>query len=120
MKMTDDVFRIKDTDLASRSSAAKLRSLVEQTAVQEGTASIDLKVVRSVSDAYADELFGVLVARHGLEWFAEHVRLQGATPAVLSSIAGAVKSRLEESSGSPELALLAARKALEAREGRSD
>ena len=114
--MADEIFRIESTDLASRSSAAKVRSSVEQTAALEGTALVDLSAVISISEAYADELFGVLVARHGLDWFADHVRLHGATPAVLSSIAGAVKLRLEEDTGSAELALLAARKALEARE----
>ena len=73
--MGDKIFRIESTNHASRSSAAELRSSVEQTAVSQGTALVDLSAVISVSEAYADELFGVLVARHGLNWLVDHVRL---------------------------------------------
>lgn len=43
------------------------------------------------SESYADELFGALVARHGLEWFAGHVSVHGAKPAVFRSIANAIR-----------------------------
>jgi hypothetical protein len=79
--------------------------------------AIDLSAVLSLSESYADELFGVLVARHGLEWFAGHVSVHGANPAVFRSIANAIRYRLEAvAPGKPDIALLAARKALESRQ----
>lgn len=117
--MTEKLFAITETDLASRKTAARLRLVVENVIAGNGTAVIDFGPVLSVSGSFADELFGVLVIRYGLDRFAEQVRLRGASPSVLRSIAVAVKERLEQGGQTPDFALIAARKALEARRERS-
>ncbi len=109
-----------ETDLASRQAAARVRGPLEEHALAGGFVTIDLGNVLSLSESYADELFGVLVARHGLTWFSEHVALHGATPAVFRAIAAAIRHRLEaQSPGTPDVALLAARKALQERHTRA-
>lgn len=107
---------LAETDLASRHAAARVRVPVEAHALAGGLVTIDLGKVLSLSESYADELFGVLVARHGLEWFAEHIALAGASPIVFRAIALAIRHRLEAAApDTPDIALLAARKALESR-----
>ena len=112
--MTDIHYIIAETDLASRQAAARFRAGVEERALASDRVNIDLSAVLSLSESYADELFGVLVARHGLEWFAGHVSVHGAKPAVFRSIANAIRYRLEAAApGKPDIALFAARQALE-------
>jgi len=115
--MADTHYTIAETDLASRQAAARFRAVVEARALASDRVAIDLSAVLSLSESYADELFGVLVARHGLEWFAGHVSVHGAKSAVFRSIANAIRYRLEVvAPGKPDIALLAARKALESRQ----
>lgn len=105
-----------ETDLASRQAATRVRAEVEGIALAGEVVTIDLGKVLSLSESYADELLGVLVARHGLEWFAEHIAIVGASPIVFRSIAVAIRHRLEASApDNPNIALLVARKALESR-----
>lgn len=105
-------FIINDTALASRFSAAALRARVE-TALQQGGACLDLSAVRSVSESWADELFGVLVVRHSLPWVFERLDLLGTHPEVAQTIASAIRYRLtHEANGGDTAALLAAREAL--------
>jgi hypothetical protein len=107
---------ISDTDLGSRHAAAKLRVQVEACALDGKKVVLNLGSVLSISESYADELFGVLVARHGLEWFAERIALHGATPVVFRVIVTSIRYRLEaESPDTPDVALLAAQKALRER-----
>lgn len=114
--MTDIFYTIAETDLASRRAAARFRALVEERALAGDRVTIELGAVLSLSESYADELFGVLVARYGLEWFVEHLTIRGASPAVFRSITSAIRYRLEaKAPGKPNIALLAARKALESR-----
>lgn len=115
--MADILYTIAETDLASRQAAARLRAAVEERALAGVRVAIDFSTVLSLSESYADELFGVLVARNGLEWFADHLNVRGANPAVFRSIASAIRYRLEAvAPGKPDVALLAARKALESRQ----
>ena len=86
------------SDLASRHTAAIVRFDIER-AVQNGEIVIvDLRDVLSISESYADELFGILVARYGLRWLGENVRIS-AQQRVLLSIATALKNRLERIEG---------------------
>lgn len=113
--MKDTIFTISETDLASRYSAARLRARVEDALAQTDAVIIDLKAVLSISESYADELFGVFAARHGLEELVRRIHIRNASESALVSIASAVKQRLNENAGGPDIALLAARKALELR-----
>ncbi|TAJ80357.1 MAG: DUF4325 domain-containing protein [Gallionellaceae bacterium] len=112
--------KIADTDLASRQAAAELRAEIERSVSAGKKVSIDLGAVLSVSESYADELFGVLALRHGLEWLSEHVGLHNLNPFVFRAIASAIRQRLRsQSPQAPDIALLAARKALKQRQSRS-
>lgn len=115
--MNETILAIADTDLGSRHAAAKFRALVEKRALADGKLVVDLGAVLSFSESYADELFGVLVARYGLKWFVEHIAIRDADPAVFHVIASAIRYRLEaKTPGDPDIALLAARKALQERQ----
>lgn len=115
--MADTLYTIAETDLASRQAAARFRAVVEERVRAGNRVAIDLSPVLSLSESYADELFGVLVARYGLEWFADNLSVRGASPAVFRSIASAIRYRLEAvAPGKPDVALLTARKALESRQ----
>ena len=111
-----NVFTISESDLASRHSASLLRRNIEAMVAREGRVALDLSVVESVSESYADELFGVLAARHGLPWFFEHVELHAVRESVARTIASAVRYRLAVVNGDDvDASLLAARQVLQGR-----
>lgn len=114
--MNETHIAITETDLASRQAGARTRALVEGHALAGERVVIQLGAVLSISESYADELFGVLAARHGLEWFANHVGFRDASPTTLRAIIEAIRSRLQsQSPGNPDIALLVAKRALDAR-----
>lgn len=88
-------FYIDETDLASRRSAAALRAEIEAHLLN-GCATVDLSGVESVSESYADELFGVLVAHYSLPWVFSRLQVVGARPAVIKTITQALRYRLEQ------------------------
>jgi STAS-like domain of unknown function (DUF4325) len=85
--------------LASRRSAAATRRDIESALEDSSRVEIDLTSVRSISESYADELFGVLVGRIGLEELFSRVALVGASERVVDSIVKAVRTRLERDDG---------------------
>ncbi len=114
--MNEFHYTIAETDLASRQAGARARGFIEERCLAGERVIVYLGAVLSVSESFADELFGVLVARHGLEWFAEHVGLRDASPTSLRAIIEAIRSRLQSQfPGNPDIALLTAKKALDAR-----
>jgi hypothetical protein len=107
---------INETDPASRRAGSLLREEIENSCRDSEIVTVDLGAVLSISESFADELFGVLVSRKGLQWLSEHVAISNAKPAVIRTIADAVSSRLEEQDPrNPDIAILAGRKALEER-----
>jgi STAS-like domain of unknown function (DUF4325) len=109
--------KITDTDLASRQAAADLRAEIEIHAHNGERTLIDLEAVLSISESYADELFGVLAVRYGLEWLFDKVKLRHANPHTSRSIANAIHQRLQSLSPDiPNVALLAAREAIKHRQ----
>ncbi|OGS96755.1 MAG: hypothetical protein A3K04_01020 [Gallionellales bacterium RBG_16_56_9] len=112
--------KIADSDLASRQAAALLCAQIERRVLAGEKVAIDLSAVFSISESYADELFGVLALRYGLEWLTDHVALHNLKPFVFRAIADAIRQRLSSRSPStPDIALLAARKALKQRQSRN-
>lgn len=112
--MEANVFKPQGTDLASRHTAADLRRHIEQSIAAGHPVVVDLRHVLSISESYADELFGVLIAARGLQWFGAWVQVL-ANRDTLVSIAGAVRERVPDS-GRSEFAstiqtLLAAKRA---------
>lgn len=88
-----EAYTFDRTDLASRALAAEERASIEALIVKEEQVKIDLSQVASISESYADELFGVLVLRHGLAFVANHLRFINASDSVLRPIAVAMKRR---------------------------
>lgn len=90
-----------NTDLASRSAAAKKRAEIESwlsTSVNDTIISVDLSGVESISGSYADELFGVLAQKLGEEAFIQRFKFIRAKNYCLTVIAECVITRT--SSGS--------------------
>ncbi|WP_160147502.1 STAS-like domain-containing protein [Caballeronia pedi] len=87
------------TDLSSRRLATELRSSALAELRRSGSVSIDLGRVESISESYADELFGMLAVGLGIEDFVRRVRILHANRHVLKVIAQALKERLEQERG---------------------
>jgi hypothetical protein len=80
-------------DLSSRSRGALLRATIENS-VDANTAVLDFASVRTVSNSFADEVFGVLAVRHGKEWLVKRIRITNATAGVRVAITEAIADRL--------------------------
>lgn len=91
----NNIFHLTETDLASRRSAANLRSEVE-ACLLAGEAVLDFSVVLSVSESYADEFFGVLVDHYSLPWVFSRLKVVGVNPAAVKTITQAIRYRLEQ------------------------
>ena len=89
-----DAYTFQRTDLASRSLAAQERATIESLLSTNDTVKVDLAKVSSISESYADELFGVLVLQRGLEYVTKHLRIVNAADSVLRPIAVAMKRRI--------------------------
>lgn len=113
--MRDYQIIIEHSDLASRQAAAQLRIQVENLAQNRHTVQIDFRNVFSISESYADELFGVLAIKKNLDWLTTNVSISHANEATFRSIANAIRQRLSENNQAPNVALLSARKALQRR-----
>ena len=99
-----EAFAIKLTgsDLASRQTAAAERQRLLAQSVSGDRIAVDLSQVETVSYSYADELFGVLVAVKGWEWFVQTISLVNANEHILRVIADVINRRLKETRQSLE------------------
>ncbi len=88
------------TDLSSRNRAGSLREsiiiAIESSPVPGTLVIFDLSRVRSISHSFADELFAILVAEQGDEWFRHHIRVENVSPIVRETILEAIQLRLDE------------------------
>lgn len=87
------------TDLSSRRLATGLRTDVLARLRKDGSVAIDLQRVESISESYADELFGMLAVGLGIDSFVQRVAILHANKHVLRVIAHALKERLEKENG---------------------
>jgi anti-anti-sigma regulatory factor len=93
--MSKTLIHVKGTDLSSRRTAAAIRQKI-LTDINEGfSVVIDLTEVKSISESYADEAFGVIVANHGLNWFIKNIHIESQRDPVIKSIASAINRRLK-------------------------
>lgn len=92
-------FAPESTDLSSRRLASDLRSSIVRRLGDGESVVIDLRRVESISESYADELFGMLAVGLGINEFVRRVSLIHANQHVLRVIAHALKERLERESG---------------------
>ena len=83
------------TDLSSRRIAALLRQSILKALSASSPFTIDFVGVRTVSDSFADELFGVLVAENGTEWLRDHLSLVGLSPELRTVILSAIQRGLK-------------------------
>lgn len=84
---------ISKSDLASRRTASVERKALEEAILFGDAIEVDLKSVNSISESYSDELFGVLVAKHGLDAFVKQVTILNAKESILRSIAKVIQRR---------------------------
>lgn len=88
-----EVHTFQRTDLASRTLAARERSAIDHKLDGNQRLTIDLANIASISESFADELFGVLVLQRGLTFVTTHLKIINAKDSVLRSIAVAMKRR---------------------------
>ncbi len=83
------------TDISSRLTGVNVRHAITQ-ALADGVprVRVDCAGVRTLSESFADEVFGVLVAEHGKPWFKAHVEVAGLTDHTRAAILRAVAERL--------------------------
>ncbi|AKV06148.1 hypothetical protein B723_06975 [Pseudomonas fluorescens NCIMB 11764] len=88
-----EAYTFRHTDLASRTLASRERSSLYKLLSDQDQVVIDLGDVASISESFADELFGVLVLEQGFDFVVNHVKIVNAADDVLRSIAIAMKRR---------------------------
>lgn len=84
------------TDLASRNLAARQRKEILSRMSGQQKFIIDLRNVQSVSESFADELFGVMVLEKGSKFVTTNVKIVNASDSVLRSIAIAIQRRADQ------------------------
>jgi len=87
---------LRGTDLASRKRAAVIRQEVEDALAHNASIRIDASETLSISDSYADELFGVLVLKLGLADVTQKIKVFTENNSVLRSVAVAMHRRANE------------------------
>ncbi len=81
------------TDLSSRVRAAHLRHEIIRLHHAERI-ELNFLGVRTISDSFADELFGILVKEMGEEWFQQHVQVANLAELPRETMSDAIQSRL--------------------------
>lgn len=79
------------TAFASRWRGRLYRHEVEGS---EAPVCFDFDGVLIIAGSFADELFGVLVRDHGLDWLSEHVVFKNVAPEVRETILQVIDRRL--------------------------
>jgi len=82
-------------DLASRGLAIPYRLKIEEILSTESDVviKVDLSEVESISESYADELFGMLVKEYGLDVILDRMKIINADDYMLNSIASVIQRR---------------------------
>lgn len=94
--MNTRAFSLPSGDLASRSLAIPYRLEIEKllsTNNRDTIIQIDLEHVESISESYADELFGMLVKEHGIDTILDRMKIVNADDFIISSIASVIQRR---------------------------
>lgn len=102
--MNTHLFRISDlgTDLSNRQGAASLRArIISATAESAEAVALDFTGVRTISDSFADELFGVLAIELGPEWIRSHLSITNLSPDIRQTILEAVQFRIDRQEEQP-------------------
>lgn len=94
MKTID--YKLPGGDLASRRLAITERHKIEAILIDGQRVRINLAGVESVSESYSDEIFGILVVKHGVKTILTNVKFENANPSILKSIAKVIQRRSHE------------------------
>lgn len=95
--MNNVVINLSDygTDLSSRTIGSTVRNLILSALHNSSDAVlVSCQDIRTLSESFADEVFGILVAEKGKPWFKEHVSIIGLNENTRSAILRAVAERL--------------------------
>lgn len=91
--MNTNAIVLPSGDLASRGLAIPFRQQIEKLISTNSIVELDLSKVQSISESYADELFGILVKEFGLEIILDRMKIINADDYVLDSIASVIERR---------------------------
>lgn len=94
--MNTVIHKLPEGDLASRNLAIPQRHKIELLLKQGNAINLDLSGVLSLSESYSDEIFGVLVVKHGQKKVLSSLRVSNASPSILKSIAKVIQRRSNE------------------------
>ncbi|EKN4866617.1 STAS-like domain-containing protein [Yersinia enterocolitica] len=89
-------YKLPSGDLASRRLAIVERHIIEAYLIESKVVYLDLSGVESISESYADEIFGVLVVKYGVNAVLHSIKLENASPAILKSVAKVIQRRKHE------------------------
>jgi len=92
------IVTVKTRRLATRFEAAELRHAIERALIADGQAIVNARLVETITPEAADECFGVLAKRHGVEHVSENVLMPDIPTDHLITIAEAMQSRTLEAS----------------------
>jgi hypothetical protein len=95
MNTTIEIVEIYGSDISSRARAALLRKEVINATADGTIVDLHFDGVRTISESFADELFGVLVQEKGADWFRSFVRVRNIEPLPRATVLEAVAERLE-------------------------
>lgn len=82
------------TDLSSRAVGVTVRNAIDALAKHQIRVIVDCSDVRTLSESFADEVFGILIYNNGKSWFKERISVIGLTESTRNSILRAVEERL--------------------------
>ena len=94
--MKEYIINFKQTDLASRTLARAYRNDVESNLRANFKIIIDLDGVLSISESFSDELFGVIVAKYGVNTLTSNIKIINVDNTTIRSIASVVNRRVLE------------------------
>jgi hypothetical protein len=87
------------TDLSSRATGTSVREAIFALAKTQSRVVVDCSEIRTLSESFADEVFGILVAEQGKPWFKDHISVVGLSEDTRNAILRAVAERLSVASG---------------------
>ena len=93
----EKVIKLDKSDLASRALAVSVRGEIAANIKASKSVVLDLENVMSISASYADELFGILTKKFGLDVVTDSLNIVNVSEVVLESIAEAIQIRSTES-----------------------
>lgn len=90
-----NTYTFENSDLASRALAAKERNLIiSKISQNDEKLVLDFKNVKSLSESFADELFGILAVTKGVSFILEKFVFSNTRDQVIKSIAISIDRRL--------------------------